>query len=586
MRRFWPIQVLVWICVLILPEKGVCQNDALALSDSSETASSSATTNDAAVLAQDDLAIPSEMQRVMSAAQRCYLEGSLEIKSGESDKARAAFNKAVDLLLQSGYDLNSSPVLKRFFEDLIQRIQEDESCYLKPPGDPEEEAESAVVDELDALDLIPIKIDPSLQDAATADLLDTEYDIPITLNDKVLEALDYWLNRGRKYFADGLVRSGRYQEMIARIFRDEGLPLDLMYLAQVESLFKTNALSRAQAKGIWQFGKGTAIRYGLKVNSYVDERSDPEKSTRAAARYLSDLYAMFKDWNLVLAAYNWGEGKVLKLMERSGLSDFWELSDLKRKLPKETKNHVPLIQASIILARNPEKYGLPRTLDAPLAYDLVSVSKPVDLRAAAKIFNITLEELKQLNPSLRGLSTPPNYPEFQLKVPAGGDSALLQQIAELPAVKLKPAVVSGSRYKVQPGDTFSSIAQRYRISLAELQRANAGVSAKSLRAGSWIQLPKAVSSRRSTATSKANSSAANTNAKKTSVDSKASGTAKKSSSTSGSGKNSVKTPSSQQTKSLADSAKPPASVAQSKSKSSNNSAASAKKAADKEVSSR
>ncbi|MBP1609057.1 MAG: mltD 2 [Acidobacteria bacterium] len=526
MKRFWPIQVLVWICVLFLHDKGVCQSDSVMLSNSPETITDNSTAGLSASSTQNDQNIPEGMKNILSEAQRYYLGGSLEIKSGESAKAREAFNKAVDLLLQSDYDLNSTPILKLFFEDLIQRIQEDESSYLKPPDASEEESESAVVDELDSLDLIPVIVDPSLQNTVAADLLDKKYDIPITLNDKVMEALDYWLNRGRKYFADGLVRSGRYQDMITRIFRDEGLPLDLMYLAQVESLFKTNALSRAQAKGIWQFGKGTAIRYGLKVNSYVDERSDPEKSTRAAARYLSDLFAMFNDWNLVLAAYNWGEGKVQNVMERSGLNDFWKLCDLKRKLPKETKNHVPLIQASIILARNPEKYGLPKELDAPLSYDLVSVSKPVDLKAVAKIFGITLEELKQLNPSLRRSSTPPNYPDFQLKVPAGSDSELLQKVAELPPVKVKAVAATGNRYKVQAGDTLSSIAQRYRITLAALQNANAGVSAKALRAGSWIQLPKTAGSQRSTATSKAASSGAKASATKASVVSKTSATQK------------------------------------------------------------
>jgi membrane-bound lytic murein transglycosylase D len=542
MKRFWPIQVLVCLCVIFLPDKGVCQTDALAYSSSADRIADISATGIPRASTSDDSTIPSGLKKILGEARRYYLDGSLDIKAGESAKARIAFNKAVDLLLQSDYDLNSTPALKLFFEDLIQRIQEDESSYLAPPDVSEEGSESAVVDVLDNLDLIPIKADSSLRDSVAADLLKTKYDIPIALNDKVLEALDYWLNRGRKYFNDGLLRSGRYQDMIAGVFRDEGLPLDLMYLAQVESLFKTNALSRAQAKGIWQFGKGTAIRYGLKVNSYVDERSDPEKSTRAAARYLSDLFDMFNDWNLVLAAYNWGEGKVQKLVERSGLSDFWELSDLKRKLPQETKNHVPLIHASIILARNPEKYGFPKELETPLNYDLVSVSKPVDLRAVAKIFDLTLEELKQLNPSLRGSSTPPNYPEFQLKVPAGSDSALFEKIAELPAVRVKPPVESGSRYKVQSGDTFSSIAQRYRVSLTELQRANEGMSARTLRAGTWIQLPRTAASKRSTAKK---------SAAKASVVSKASEASHKKTGASASGSKSVKSSAARLTKSAA-----------------------------------
>jgi membrane-bound lytic murein transglycosylase D len=495
MKRSRPAQALLLLCAFLLPGIGVCQDGSLALSTTlGKMEADSAAANESASVS-DDPAIPAGLQNIMQRARREYLEGSNLIKAGDCAKARDSFNKAVDLLLQCEYELNSTPALKRFFEDLIHRIQQDESHYLRPPGGPEEDAESAVVDELDTLDLIPITVDPSLQDKVAADLADTKYDIPIMLNDKVFKALDYWLNRGRRYFADGLIRSGRYREMIEKIFREEELPLDLMYLAQVESLFKTNAVSRAQAKGIWQFARGTAIRYGLKVNSYVDERSDPEKSTRAAARYLSDLFAMFKDWNLVLAAYNWGEGKVQRLVERSGSNNFWELSDLKRKLPDETKNHVPLIMASIILARNPEKYSFPNELDAPLAYDLVSVSRPIDLRAAAKILQISLDEMKQLNPSLRGLSTPPNFPDFQLKVPSGSDNALYQKIAELPAVKLRPPPEYGNRYKVRAGDTLSSIAQRFRVPLTELQRANAGVSARSLRAGNWIQVPRSMGSR-------------------------------------------------------------------------------------------
>jgi membrane-bound lytic murein transglycosylase D len=455
-------------------------------------ATSSEPSPDESTLVSDNQTIPKGIADLMQASHAKYMEGSGLIKAGDSGNARESFNKAVDLLLQSDWDLASTTVLNRYFQELIQRIQEDESRYLLAFSDddnPQEEVEDAVIDELNDLDLIPITIDPALQEALKADLAKTKYEIPITVNDMVARSLDYWLNKGRKYFEDGLIRSGQYRPIIEKIFREETIPLDLMYLAQVESLFKPHAVSRARAKGIWQFEKATAIRYGLKVTRDVDERSDPEKSTRAAARYLNDLFAMFKDWNLALAAYNWGEGKVQRLIKSTGLNDFWQLVDLRRRLPQETKNHVPLIQASIILGRNPEAYGLPTKLDPPLKYTEVSISKPIDLRAAAKVLRTSIDELKKLNPSLRGFTTPANYPNFQLKVPTDVDPETHEQLASLPKAKVRLPAEFDGRYKVKRGDTLSQIASRYRISVTELKQANNFTSKTTLKAGAWIQVP-------------------------------------------------------------------------------------------------
>lgn len=429
------------------------------------------------------------MSELIKASRSKYLEGSALIKMGDSDKAREAFNKAVDVVLQSNWDLASTPVLNRFFQDLIQRIQQDESRYLLAPSDADEEVGNAIADELGNLDSIPLAIDPELRDALTSDLAKTKYEIPITINEMVLKSLDFWLNHGRKLFEGGLQRSGQYRPIIEKVFREESIPLDLMYLAQVESLFQPHAVSKAKAKGMWQFEKGTAVRYGLKVTRDVDERSDPEKSTRAAARYLNDLFAMFKDWNLVLAAYNWGEGKVQRLIDNTGMKDFWQLVDLRRKIPQETKNHVPLIQASVILGRNPEKYGLPTELDPPLQYTQVSVSKPIDLRAAAKVLSTSFEELKKLNPSLRGLTTPANYPNFQLKVPTDSSPEIQEKLAALPTAKIKTPQISNCRHKVRLGETLTGIAARYNVKLDELQKANNISSKKKLKTGTWLQLP-------------------------------------------------------------------------------------------------
>jgi membrane-bound lytic murein transglycosylase D len=486
MKRSWPVFALAVFCVLS-GSSSVCQTAQVLLTSAAESLPPSVV-NEASNYLPDIPDAPPEIQDVMRRAQQSYIEGSNLLKSGESAKARLSFNQAVDLLLDSGFDLTSTPVLQSFFRDLLRLIHQDEARYLQAEEVVEEKHEEAVVDELDRLDLIPISIDPVLSDVVAADLANTQYDIPIVLNEAVLKSLNFWLGKGRKYFADGLVRSGRYREMIAETFKTESIPLDVMYLAQVESLFKTQAVSRARARGIWQFGRGTAIRYGLKVNRYVDERSDPEKSTRAAARYLSDLYAMFKDWSLVLAAYNWGEGKVLRLINRSGRTDFWDLLELKRNFPKETKNHVPLIMASIILARNPEKYGLPTELDQPPVFDRVSMSKPTDLRAAAKVMGLTVAQLKELNPALRGLTTPPGYPDFELRVPAGMSQETIGKLAALPVAKVRVQPDYTARYRVRPGDTLNGIASKLGVTVAALQSANK-VQPSSLKAGMWLTVP-------------------------------------------------------------------------------------------------
>jgi len=487
MKRHLPIQAIVALCVFLAPGIVLCRPQRVQIEGALSLAEKAASNVNAYLTAESD--IPHKLLEVMRSSEMRYLEGSDLIKSGDSAKARNAFDAAVDGLLQAEWDLTSTPVLDRYFQDLILRIQRDESRYLRA-DEAEEKPERAVVDDLSAIDLIPIKVDPALTDALEADILNSKYDIPVTFNESVRKSLTFWLNEGRSFFVDGLVRSGRYKDMIERIFKEESVPRDVMYLAQVESLFKPNALSRALCKGIWQFGRGTAIRYGLKVDRYVDERSDPEKSTRAAARYLTDLYAMFKDWNLVLAAYNWGEGAVQQLIEKTGTNDFWQLAARNRGMPKETKNHVPLIMASIILARNPEKFNLPTELESPLAYDRVNINRQVNIKSVAKALNVSADLLTKLNPALRTGYTPPGS-DFELCVPAGMGEDLLQKLAVVPAADLRGNPDFNGRHKVQPGETLSAIAGRYRVSVDELQAANNLKSPQLLRAGSWLVVPTA-----------------------------------------------------------------------------------------------
>ena len=437
----------------------------------------------ASAAGSEDADVPQEMQDLMRSARQLYLEGSTLIKSGESAKAQIDFNKAVDMILESEWDVVSNRELHRFFQDLIRRIQQDEARYLQPQELIEEKPEQAVVDELSNLNLIPIKIDPSLTDVVEADIASTRYDIPITLNEQVLKSLNFWLNHGHKYFHDGLRRSGRYREMIERIFREESIPLDVLYLAQVESLFKTNAVSRARARGIWQFARGTAIRYGLKVNSAIDERSDPEKSTRAAARYLKELYSLFGDWNLALAGYNAGEGKVLRAMKRYRTDDFWRLRET-RGLRRETKNYVPLIHAAIVLAKAPERYGFTVTPEERAAFERVAIEGAFDLRVLAECAGEPVEAIRELNPELRRLATPADR-TFSLRVPVGRGEAVAGCVASLPPEKR----AHFRKHVVRRGQTLSGIARANGVSAREIAEANGLPAGRRLRPGTDLIIP-------------------------------------------------------------------------------------------------
>jgi membrane-bound lytic murein transglycosylase D len=419
MNKFRSGLILLLVCCVLLTTEINSESDSVTFSATLATAETNPEFDRMEYILGNSY-VPRGLSEVLQASHEKYLEGCDLVQAGESEKAQICFDEAVNMLLSPNWDRTSTQRLNLFFQELIQRIPKEKSLYTSDSNS-----------NSDTHNLIPLKISPSLEKEFFDPLGGTSYEIPITLNKTVAKSLYYWLNDGRRSFVDGLMRSGRYRPIIERIFREESIPLDLMYLAQVESRFKPKAYSKVGAKGIWQFNKDTAIQYGLRVTADVDERSDPEKSTRAAARYLKDLHETFGDWTLALAAYNWGGGRIKRLINRCGIHDFWKLVDSGQRLPKETKNHVPLIYASIILARNPEIYGLPTDLDSPVEYVEVSVSKPIDLRAAAKVLQTTVVELERLNPSLRRLSTPRNYPDFRLTVPAASDINLRERLVAL-----------------------------------------------------------------------------------------------------------------------------------------------------------
>lgn len=313
--------------------------------------------------------------------------------------------------------------------------------------------------------------------------LEPVFDIPIEINKKVLGWIDYYSNKHKDSFTPGLVRSGRYLSMFRQIFADAGLPQDLVYMAHVESAYKTNAYSRAHAKGVFQFIASTGRRYGLRVDWWVDERSDPEKAAVAAAAYLTDLYEEFDDWYLAMAAYNAGEGKVRRAIRRTGSRDFWTIART-RYLRRETKNYVPAIIAATLISKQPEKYGFDFEPDLPVRYESIEVDGAADLKVLARCAGSDFDTLKRLNPALRRYQTPPDATTL-VRVPAGTGETTLAALEEVPRTERVLYV----RHRIRRGDTLSVIARRYGVSVSAIQRANSMGRRTMIRAGKTLVIP-------------------------------------------------------------------------------------------------
>lgn len=409
------------------------------------------------------------------------------IKQGFLKRAKAEFDGALDLLLETSSLYPRSPRLDQEITNLVSKIHTYELAAFKDgDGFTDQTQEHAVIDDLSAITTtFPSPIDPKLKKAVEEDIAEIAHDLPIEINDRVLNFLDYYQKgRGRTTIELGLERSGKYQPMIESILKEEGVPQDLIYLAQAESAFIPRALSRAAAKGMWQFIPSRGKEYGLKQNWWIDERSDPAKSTRAAARHLKDLYTEFGDWYLAMAAYNAGPMRITKAMAKTGATDFWTLLE-KKALPKETMNYVPTILALTIIGKNPERYGFEVAPAPPLAVDRVNVDKATDLRVIAEAIHVSLAELKDLNPHVLRMSTPPNDPEFELVLPRGYADAFRDQIASLPAAKR----VLFRYHTVTRSETLSMVAKKYGTSTSELAQANSLSAKKPLRVGQELLIP-------------------------------------------------------------------------------------------------
>jgi membrane-bound lytic murein transglycosylase D len=425
---------------------------------------------------------PDPVVGTIALAEQAYESGQANYKAGHLDAAKKDFNHAVDVLMQSSVEIKSDDRLQQEFDKITEGIHTLEMVAFKEgDGFTAQQSEPAPIDEANHLTFAP---DPKVTAKAEAELKTTQSDLPLVINDYVAGYINYYSNRGRGTFERAVTRSGRYREMIERIFKEEGVPQDLIYLAQAESGFHPLALSRAGARGMWQFMASRASGYGLQRSWWIDDRQDPEKATRAAARHLKDLYSEFGDWYLAMAAYNSGPGNVQQAVKRTGYADFWEL--YKRDvLPKETKNYVPIILAMTIMSKNPAQYGLESIQpDPPDKYDLVTVDYPVDLRLVAECIEAPVERLAELNPSLLRRTTPKDQ-RFGLRLPDGTKEKYEQTIAAIP----KDKRVTWRYYHVQSGDTLASVARKYRTTERAIAAANDLGKSAELAADSKLVIP-------------------------------------------------------------------------------------------------
>ncbi|MGB6688081.1 MAG: transglycosylase SLT domain-containing protein, partial [Terracidiphilus sp.] len=412
---------------------------------------------------------PTAQQQKVSAliqqVESAYKAGDADYRKSQLPQAKVEFDRAVDLMLTSGIDIKSDAQLQDEFDHIVDSVNALEMEALKQGNGfaPKEEETPA-----DVASDVTFTVDPNLVTKAKNELATTKSDLPLMVNDYVAAFINFFAysQKGHNTLLHSFERAGRYKAMIRRVMSEEGVPQDLIYLAVAESGFQPRVVNHKHgAGGMWQFLPYG--NYGLTRNGYVDERFDPEKSTRAYARYMKYLYDQLGDWYLAMAAYDWGAGNIQRAVEKTGYADFWELYK-RNNLPGETKNYVPEILAAIIIANNPQQYGFDEvTLDPPVLTDTVNINYSVDLRLVSDLLDTPIDELMALNPSMLRMATRPDT-SFDLHLPAGTATLFEDRIAEIPEAKRN----SWRYHRVTADDTLASVARTYHVTVSELAAAN------------------------------------------------------------------------------------------------------------------
>src|SRR6266851_2567337 len=423
-----------------------------------------------------------KVQQLINRAEQTYRSGVDNYRAGHLDAARVDFDTAVDLLLTSGMDLKADPQLADEFDHLLNAVNSLEVAALKQGNGFSPVIEAAP---LDAANEVTFPANPTLTAQVAAELKTTQSDFPLVINDYVAGFISYFSNSqgGHAHLLRSLERAGKYKDMISKNLREQGVPQDLIYLAVAESGFQPQALNaRSGAGGMWQFMPTGA--YGLARNGWFDERFDPQKSSIAYARYMKTLYNQFGDWYLAMAAYDWGPGNVQRAVMRTGYADFWELYRC-NVLTAETKNYVPGIIAAIIMAKNPQQYGLDKMVpEAPVISDTVTIDYAIDLRLVSDVTNASLLEIVALNPSLLRMSTPRDM-AFDLHIPVGTRDVFAARIKDIPEEKR----ASWRFHVVRDGDSLDGIATALHSRPSEISEANGITAGETVNPGDELVIP-------------------------------------------------------------------------------------------------
>jgi membrane-bound lytic murein transglycosylase D len=433
---------------------------------------------------------PTDADLRIDRANDRFTSGKRLYQSGDTEAARKEFDRAVDILMGAPDTLKDRTRIERRLEEMVAAIHRydvngmgagdlsDKLSYDKAPLE-------------DILEMT-FPVDPRIKPKVKEQALTTASQLPLEVNDAVLSYVHFFSSdRGRRTLVAGLKRAGRYKPLIQRVLAEEGVPQELIYLAQAESGFFPRAVSHKAATGMWQFMRERGREYGLTQSAYSDDRLDPEKATRSAARHLKDLYDHFGDWYLAIAAYNCGPGGVERAVERTGYADFWQLRS-RNALPKETTNYVPIILAMTIMAKNAKDYDLENIeTDTPLEYDNLKLTSATHLALIADIAERPVSELRELNPALLTNIAPAGY---DLHLPRDAREAVMAGLEAVPENRR----ASWRMHRVAQGDTMVSIARQYNTSPSSIAAANArGI----LEAGGLILIPASMQESRARATS-------------------------------------------------------------------------------------
>jgi membrane-bound lytic murein transglycosylase D len=447
--------------------------------------------------------IPTEVEQsegrvsqIMTRAEDHFRRGKLNLEDNKREQAREEFDKAIDSILESGFDVRASQKLQTYYLELVERIYREEVPLQQPgaavnaqliaqttpqdqkPAPPpqigfrDQKFEPSPLDELSKLVLTESEKQVSSEDILALEQAQKNVNFTFTLNPLIQQYINYYQSRGRSTMENGLRRSGQYMRLARKIFAEEGVPLDVTWLGQVESAWKPKAVSWAAASGLWQFIPSTGRMYGLRQNAYIDERNSYEQATRASARHLKDLAKRYNgNWELAMAAYNTGAGNIDRAISRAGTANFWMIYPY---IAQETRNYVPNILAVILIAKNPEKYGFKGIKsDAPMSYDVVQVPTATSLQLVADATDSNVDFIRSLNPELKRDITP-RGDTYNVRVPAGRAKQFASLIQRITPDKRETARL----ISVAPGEDWQSVANRTGFNVAQLQSWNSGVELK------------------------------------------------------------------------------------------------------------